>query len=393
MTDVLDRLRKALADRYSIEREIGSGGMATVYQAQDLKHERQVAMKVLRPELAAALGPERFLQEIKIAANLHHPHILPLYDSGVADGWYIDNVAIRELQATPLLPYPFSEDFENGLDNWSASGLDWGLVQSTVRGGIYSITDSPGGNYLDKADATLMTNGYFDLSSAVSPILTFWHKYFMEYRDYIYVEVSTDGGFNWTNELPTIGNRMYQSTWTQVMIDLSSYKTSSVRIRFRLRETETYTSDGWYIDNIEIKEQGSPQLPYPFSDDFESGLDNWTVSGLDWDLIASTVCGGQYSMTDSPDGNYLNYANAVLMTNGHFDLSAATFPVLTFWHKYWMQYRDYIYVEVSTDGGYNWTHELPTTGNQMYKSTWTQVMVDLSNYRTSPVMIKDSSRL
>ena len=79
MSDTLDRLRKAIADRYTIERELGSGGMATVYLAQDLKHERQVAVKVLRPELAAALGPERFLQEIKIAANLHHPHILPLW--------------------------------------------------------------------------------------------------------------------------------------------------------------------------------------------------------------------------------------------------------------------------------------------------------------------------
>ena len=86
MADLLERLKAALADRYNIERELGSGGMATVYLAQDLKHERQVAVKVLRPELAAALGPERFLQEIKIAANLHHPHILPLYDSGEADG-------------------------------------------------------------------------------------------------------------------------------------------------------------------------------------------------------------------------------------------------------------------------------------------------------------------
>ncbi|MGD8726937.1 MAG: serine/threonine-protein kinase, partial [Gemmatimonadales bacterium] len=102
MTDVLDRLRSALAERYTIAREIGSGGMATVYQAQDLKHERQVAMKVLRPELAAALGPDRFLQEIKIAANLHHPHILPLYDSGEADGFlyyvmpYVEGESLRD---------------------------------------------------------------------------------------------------------------------------------------------------------------------------------------------------------------------------------------------------------------------------------------------------------
>ncbi len=84
MTDQIERLREALADRYALERELGAGGMATVYLARDLRHERQVAIKVLRPELAAALGPDRFLQEIKIAANLNHPHIMPLYDSGRA---------------------------------------------------------------------------------------------------------------------------------------------------------------------------------------------------------------------------------------------------------------------------------------------------------------------
>jgi len=87
MADLLERLRATLADRYRIERELGSGGMATVYLAQDLKHERQVAVKVLRPELAAALGAHRLHQAIKIAANLTHPHILPHHDSGEADGF------------------------------------------------------------------------------------------------------------------------------------------------------------------------------------------------------------------------------------------------------------------------------------------------------------------
>jgi serine/threonine-protein kinase len=82
----LDSLRQALAGRYRIEREIGHGGMATVYLAHDVKHDRQVALKVLKPELAASLGAERFLREIRTTANLRHPHILPLYDSGdVAD--------------------------------------------------------------------------------------------------------------------------------------------------------------------------------------------------------------------------------------------------------------------------------------------------------------------
>ena len=87
MTDALSALSAALADRYRLERELGHGGMATVYLAQDLKHDRAVALKVLKPELAHALGPERFLREIQVTAQLDHPHILPLLDSGDAGGF------------------------------------------------------------------------------------------------------------------------------------------------------------------------------------------------------------------------------------------------------------------------------------------------------------------
>ena len=102
MTDFGNRLSAALADRYRIERELGQGGMATVYLALDLKHHRHVALKVLRPELAAAIGPERFLREIEISAGLHHPHILALYDSGEASGFlyyvmpFVDGESLRD---------------------------------------------------------------------------------------------------------------------------------------------------------------------------------------------------------------------------------------------------------------------------------------------------------
>jgi serine/threonine-protein kinase len=102
MTSIPERLQASLADRYRIERELGAGGMATVYLADDLKHHRQVALKVLRPELTASLGPERFLREVTIAANLQHPHILPLYDSGEADGFlfyvmpYVEGPSVRQ---------------------------------------------------------------------------------------------------------------------------------------------------------------------------------------------------------------------------------------------------------------------------------------------------------
>ena len=102
MLDLLERLRAALADRYAVESEIGRGGMATVFLAQDLRHDRRVAIKVLHPELAASLGPDRFLREIKIAAKLDHSHILALHDSGEADGLlyyvmpYVEGESLRE---------------------------------------------------------------------------------------------------------------------------------------------------------------------------------------------------------------------------------------------------------------------------------------------------------
>ena len=86
MPDLLERVTAALAGRYAVESEIGRGGMAVVFKAEDLRHHRQVAIKVLHPELTATLGAERFLHEIEIVAGLQHPHILPLYESGEADG-------------------------------------------------------------------------------------------------------------------------------------------------------------------------------------------------------------------------------------------------------------------------------------------------------------------
>ncbi len=99
---MIERLAAALADRYRLERELGQGGMATVCLAEDIRHRRQVAIKVLRPDLTAALGPDRFMQEIEIAARLQHPHILGVFDSGSADGFlyyvmpYVDGESLRE---------------------------------------------------------------------------------------------------------------------------------------------------------------------------------------------------------------------------------------------------------------------------------------------------------
>ena len=105
MSDPVARLNAALEGRYAIERELGEGGMATVYLADDFKHERKVALKVLKPELAAVVGAESFLAEIKTTANLTHPNILPLHDSGEADSFLFY-----------VMPYLEGETLRNRID-------------------------------------------------------------------------------------------------------------------------------------------------------------------------------------------------------------------------------------------------------------------------------------
>src|ERR1043166_8583715 len=105
VTGLMERLSATLASRYRLERELGQGGMARVFLAHDLKYEREVAVKVLRPDLAAEVGAARFLREIQIAARLHHPHILPLYDSDQAGGlvYYVMPYIEGETLRTRLL--------------------------------------------------------------------------------------------------------------------------------------------------------------------------------------------------------------------------------------------------------------------------------------------------
>jgi serine/threonine protein kinase/tetratricopeptide (TPR) repeat protein len=136
MTSVQGRLQSSLAERYTIEHEVGRGGMATVYLAQDRRHHRPVALKVLHPELALSLGSERFLREIQIAARLQHPHIVPLYDSGQAGELlyyvmpFIEGESLRQhLERTPQLSLEDAVRIARGV----ASALDYAHRQKIVH--------------------------------------------------------------------------------------------------------------------------------------------------------------------------------------------------------------------------------------------------------------------
>ena len=142
MSDPIIRLNAALEGRYAIDREIGEGGMATVYLADDIKHDRKVALKVLKPELAAVVGAERFLAEIKTTANLQHPHILPLFDSGEADSFlfyvmpYIEGETLRErIDREKQLPVDEALGIATAVANALHTAHEQGIVHRDIKPG------------------------------------------------------------------------------------------------------------------------------------------------------------------------------------------------------------------------------------------------------------------
>ena len=160
---MLEKLEKALSGKYTIGHELGRGGMATVYLAHDVKHDREVALKVLHPELSSSLGPDRFLREIKVAARLNHPHILPLHDSGESDGFlyyvmpYVEGESLRaKLNRSGRLPLDEALYLARGV----AGALDYAHRQRVVHRDI-----KPENIMLHEGEAMVMD---FGIAKAVS---------------------------------------------------------------------------------------------------------------------------------------------------------------------------------------------------------------------------------
>ncbi|HSG08158.1 MAG TPA: protein kinase [Longimicrobiales bacterium] len=148
MTDLPSRLTTALADRYRIERQLGEGGMATVYLAEDLKHDRKVAIKVLKPELAVVVGAERFLGEIRTTANLQHPHILPLFDSGEVHG-----------QLFFVMPYVEGETLADRIAQDKQLPVDEAVRLATAVAGALQVAHDRGVIHRDIKPANILLSG------------------------------------------------------------------------------------------------------------------------------------------------------------------------------------------------------------------------------------------
>jgi len=148
MDDAVQRLNASLAGKYSVEREIGRGGMATVYLAQDVKHEREVAIKVLLPELAASIGADRFEREIKVAAKLQHPNILGLYDSGVS-----------ESQMFYVMPFVKGESLRDRIDREGQLSVEDAVRITTEVASALGFAHSLGIIHRDIKPENILMNG------------------------------------------------------------------------------------------------------------------------------------------------------------------------------------------------------------------------------------------
>jgi hypothetical protein len=266
-----------------------------------------------------------------------------------------------------------------------ASDQDWDTTSTSYASQNYSITDSRVGNYSYYANSQLLLAHPIDLTNTTNPILTFWQKFYTEgTHDYCTVEISDDNGFNW-QEITRYsgGNR----TWSHIQIDLSDYKTSIILVRFRLRANGPNNQyDGWYLDDVEIKELDTELTPFPFKDEFENGLNNWLVSDQDWDTTSTSYASQNYSITDSPNKDYTYNANSHFLLAHPIDLTNTTHPILTFWQKFYTESNnDNCILEISEDSGFNWQEIARYSGGNR---TWSHIQIDLSDYRTSIILVR-----
>ena len=291
--------------------------------------------------------------------------------------WVVDDLGVYSLGSNqvaanytvPQVEYPFSDDIEGGSGasgawEWSAP---WGPT-STAHSPLRAWADSPVGFYENNANTALTTS--VDLAGAAAPVLTFWHKTVLEQGDFGYVEISTNGGVDWSRVFSATGIE----DWNQEKIDLSPYAGQVLFVRFRLQANGQDRADGWFLDDIRMAD-GLLAVGYPYFDNMDSGSGAWFYDSP-WGRTDDISFSGNWSWTDSPDGVYANNISTSLRIR--IDLSPANMPVLQFMHRHSLQEnRDWGLVEVSTNSGASWKVLYSRTGGQ---ADWKRAAIDLSDY-------------
>ncbi len=336
----------------------------------------------------------------------------------VADGWYIDDFSIRNKPSSSVY-LDWCDDMESTGSQWIAEG-SWGIISGPDANGGHTIyahsgssywSDSPQANYLDDTVSSLRLSPLVNLTGATNPELVFWHQWDVTYYDNIYVDVSTDGGESWTDiwhyyygstpvgyggcsgcSIETDGGFSAVMSWTREVVSLRDYIGQSINVRFRLDAlSSSYVADGWWIDDVCFQEYNEPVRTIGFSDNFETGANNWyrggqwAVSSLSEDAHKSTN-----GITDSPglNVNYLDDSNAILELKGVVDLTGTVKPTLYFWDHFSLAYRDYTLVEfnVSDDGGLTWQGWREDSSARLVRNvytatrSWDRQQVDLRPY-------------
>jgi hypothetical protein len=268
-----------------------------------------------------------------------------------------------------------------------------------------------------------------DLTSAESPVLTFWHKLSLSFGTYwgcpdatdaTMVDVSSDGGNTWTVLMGfTCSNNT--SVWSFQQVPLASYVGKKIKLRFRLVDnTASAASDGWYVDDVEIREADLPsagapdagsQLPAPaeptgcegtpvvgryFCEDFEADISKWQVATEGWNTVIATSQSPTHSVTDSPNGNYPVGAKSEITMVSSVDMTGAVLPILTFWHKLGLSFGTYwgcpdatdaTYVDASSDSGTTWT-VLAVFSCANNTSVWSFQQLSLASYAGQKIKLR-----
>lgn len=320
--------------------------------------------------------------------------------AGLADGWYIDDFALRN-RYDGLLHLNWCDDVEDGGRSWLPMG-SWAVVEGSdnnhaqnppiiARSKARFFSDSAEKNYEHETNSILQLVPRLNLTTASHPELSFWTQWDIEEAEKLHVEVSTDLGQTWTpvwtkthgSLPPGYGSSTRTEnggaldtvlSWTREAVDLTPYIGTELMLRFRMDAlTNPLIDDGWWLDDICVQERNEPVYSLPFTETFETGASRWYMGGK-WARITETAYMGSGSAHDSPDDPYRHETNGVMQLRGAIDLRGSVEPTLYIWDQYALgDAYDNIVVEVrASDGEYqpwsNWERLDSITDD--YTTSW-----------------------